>query len=355
MKTYICTCGTSISTKRGINLDRFLNADLSVWKKMKDDIEAVKDRVSEELCRINFPKELDETSAEIKSLVKMQLDKNDTVILISSDTVDGKLCAELVRSFLIERGICSDGSIQIKEIQGLQATDGTKFQRDGLKNLLNYLISLEHQNIIFNLTGGYKSIVPYIALMGMIFNKPVKYIHEDSNDVITLPAVPMILDDDLILGIENKLRKIENETAISISEWQEGIDYHDHRFDCFVEELLRDERPASEKYNKLLRQGVEHHGLAKIKPIANKLLHSPFVKSVPNSCDNQSKSKVWIKSLTATEAINHLQREAEGICIVTDINSDAGYSFLIETTARNYNENKKIADILNRKYFKSWI
>jgi len=82
-------------------------------------------------------------------------------------------------------------------------------------------------------------------------------------------------------------------------------------------------------------------------------LQSPYVKSIPNSCDNQPKSKVWIKAFNATEVIPHLQREAEGFCIVTDINSDAGYSFLIETTARNYNENKKISNILKRKYFKS--
>ncbi|MFH1581743.1 MAG: putative CRISPR-associated protein [Pseudomonadota bacterium] len=376
MKTYICTCGTSIATKKGINLDRFLDLPLMEWNERKEEIEAVKDRIAEELSGINLPAGIDDTSAEIKSLVKMGFDKNDTVILITSDTIDGKLCAEAVLSFLVEHGLSSEGLVQIKEIAGLQALDGARFQKEGLKNLLNYLISLEYQNIIFNLTGGYKSIVPYVALVGMIFNNPVKYIHEDSDDVITLKGLPLVLNDDLIFRIENKIRKIEKETAIRYKEWQEGIDYNDHRFDCFVEEddgqvtlsgigllfwerfkqdfpeeLLRDERSAAEKYNKLLKLGVEHHGLEKLKPIANKLLQSPYVKSVPNSCDNQPKSKVWTKALTATAAKNHLQREADGFCIVTDINADAGYSFLIETTARDSHENQRIAEILNRKYF----
>ncbi|MGB5156449.1 putative CRISPR-associated protein [Desulfobacterium sp. N47] len=377
MKTYICTCGTSIATKRGIKLECFVDIPILKCNEFKDEIEATKDRIAEELSGIKLPDELDDTSAEIKSLVKMGLDKNDAVILISSDTIDGKLCAESVRDFLVENKLISEPSIKIKEIVGLQATDGSRFQKEGLKNLLNYLVSLEHQDIIFNPTGGYKSIVPYLALMGMLFNKPVKYIHENSEDILTLTGVPIILDDDLILRIENKLQRIEDETSIPMKEWQEGIDYNDRRFDCFVEvdngqitmsgigllfwerfkkdypkELERDLRPVSEKENKLLAQGIDHHGLERIKPIARELLQSPFVCGVPNSCNNYPKSKAFIRALTPVQAKEHLQRESSSICMVTDIRSDAGYSFLIKTTACNDDENKQIAEILNRKYFK---
>lgn len=376
MKTYGCTCGTSIATKRKIKLDRFLDVPLSKWNELKGEVEAAKYQIAEELSGIKLPRDLDDTSAEIKSLVKMGLDKDDSVILISSDTIDGKLCAESVRDFLVEHKLISRPSVQIKEIVGLQAADGTRFQKEGLKNLLNYLISLEHQNIIFNPTGGYKSIVPYVALMGMIFNKPVKYIHENSEDVLTLTGIPLILDDDVILRIESKLQKIEEETSITTKEWQDGIDYNDRKFDCLVEiengmvtlsgigllfwerfrkdypkELERDLRPASEKDNKLLSQGIDHHGIERIKSIASKLLQSPFVRSVPNSCDHQPKSRIWVKALKPAEVKVHLQRERNGICIVTDIRSDSGFSFLVETTARNNVENEQIAEILNRKYF----
>ncbi|MBU1055686.1 MAG: putative CRISPR-associated protein [Proteobacteria bacterium] len=378
MKTYICTCGTSIATKRRINLERFDDVPISKYDEVKDEIEATKERISEELSGIKLPHELDDTSAEIKSLVKMGLDKNDIIILISSDTIDGKLCAESVRDFLVENKLSSETSIKIKEIVGLQATDGLKFQKEGLKNLLDYLVSLEHQDIIFNPTGGYKSIVPYLALMGMLFNKPVKYIHENSDDILTLTGIPIILDDNLILCIETKLQKIEKETSIPIKEWQGGVDYNERRFDCLVEidngqvtlsgigflfwerfkqdypkELERDLRLVSEKENKLLAQGIDHHGLDRIKPIARELLESPFVCGVPNSCNNQPKSRVSIKALAPLEAKVHLQRESSSICMVTDIRSDAGYSFLIKTTARDDDENKQIAEILNRKYFKS--
>lgn len=377
MKTYVCTCGTSIATKKGINLERFMDVPLSRWDELKDEIEATKDQIAEGLSSIKLPRDLDDTSAEIKSLVKMGTDENDAVILISSDTIDGKLCAESVRDFLIEHKLYSGTSLQIKEIVGLQASDGARFQKEGLKNLLNYLVPLEHQNIIFNPTGGYKSVVPYVALMGMIYNKPVKYIHENSENILTLTGVPIILDDDLILRIETKLQKIEESTSIPIEKWQEGIDYYDRRFDCLVEvddgqvtlsgigllfwgkfkqdypaELGRDPRPASEKENKLLKLGVGHHGIEKIKPIAEKLLHSPFVKGVPNSCDFQPMSRTWVKALKPLEVKVHLQTERKGICMVTDIRSDHGYSFLVETTARNNDENEQIAGILHKKYFK---
>lgn len=377
MKTYICTTGTSILTKRGINIERFKNQPLSYWKDHEDDILAAQDRVYESLerfKRLPIQAQLDDTSAEIKSLIKMGVDPNDRVILIASDTVDGKLSAELVKAFLKEREICLE--VEIQEVKGLQAIDAVLFQREGLRNLLTFLVSRGNEDIVFNLTGGFKSVVPYLSLIGMLFNKPVRYIHEDSEDVITLSNVPILLNDGLLLLVEDKLRKIEKETSISKTEWHRGIDFNDRRFDSLIEEeggqitlsglgllfwerfkldypeeLFRDETDPSDKPNKLLDQGTSHHGLEKIRPIAARLLRSPYVRGIPNSCNNQPQSREWIKPLSAEESQLHLQRVSVSICIVTNIKSDAGYSFLIETTARNIEENKQIAEILQRKFF----
>jgi len=374
MKTYICTSGTSILTKSGINLERFKNVSLSRWDEYEHDIAAVRDRVSELLARLSLPTKLDDTSAEIKSLVKMGITPADQVILIASDTVDGKLSAELVQTFLSEREICHE--VEIKVIRGLQAIDGRLFQQEGLKNLLNFLISHEHENVVFNLTGGFKSVVPYISLIGMLFNKPVHYIHEDSEDVITLSNLPILINENVVFLVEDKLRKIEIETSIKKAEWQKGIDFHDRRFDVLIEEtkgevtlsglgliiwerfkldypveLERDNTDPLEKPNKLKEQGIAHHGLHKIKPLADRLLSSPFVKGVLGSCDYQPKSKEWIKALSLEEAKVHFKKASESICIVTNIKSDVGYSFLIETTAKNIDENKRIAEILLRKFF----
>jgi putative CRISPR-associated protein (TIGR02619 family) len=374
MKTYICTSGTSILTKSGINIERFQNVPLFRWNDHEDDIVAVRDRVSESLDRLSIPAQLDDTSAEIKSLIKMEINPNDRVILIASDTIDGKLSAELAQTFLTEREICLE--VEIKVIRGLQAIDASLFQREGLKNLLAFLVSRGNEDIVLNLTGGFKSVVPYLSLIGMLFNKPVRYIHEDSEDVITLSNLPILMNDNLLLLVEDKLRKIEKETSIQKDEWQAGIDFNDRRFDALIEEtrgqvtlsglgllfwerfkldypeeLLRDETDPSEKLNKIIERGIGHHGLEKLRPIAERLIRSPYVRGIPNSCDNQPKSRTWIKPLLAEEAQVHLQRVSESICIVTNIRSDAGYSFLVETTARNMEENRQIAKILQRKFF----
>lgn len=377
MKTFVCTCGTSVLTKRTINIDDITSVSLSRWKELQDDIDSIRDRTVETLSLLDISRNINETSAEIKSLVKMGLGKNDTVILLSTDTIDGKLSAEIVKWYLSQNSLCDEQCIQIEVIEGLQAKDGQRFRKTGLINLFNLLIRFEHDNVVFNPTGGFKSVVPYLSLMGMLFNKPVQYIHEDSNDVISLINIPLLIDEDIIFRVEDKLRRIENQSSISKEEWMKGLDYHDRRFDSLIEEqekeitlsgiglifwekfkldypgdLERDDRSAGQKENKLHQQGISHHGRDRLIKIADRLLPSPFVHGIPNSCDYQPHTKEWIRPLKSTEATSHLQREIDGLCIVTDINTDEGFSFLLQTTAKSYSENERIATILKRIFFK---
>lgn len=374
MKTFICTCGTSVLTKRNINIDDITSEPLTRWKELQDDIDSIRYRTVEALSILDMNRNISETSAEIKSLVKMGLEKNDKVILLSTDTIDGKLSAEIVKRYLSQNSLCDERSISIEVVDGLQAKDGQRFRKIGLINLFNLLTRFEHDNVVFNPTGGFKSVVPYLSLMGMLFNKPVQYIHEDSNDVISLINIPLLIDEDIIFRVEDKLRRIENESSISKEEWMEGLDYYDRRFDSLIEEqekeitlsgiglifwerfksnypedLERDNRPANQKENKLLQIGVSHHGIDRLLKIADRLLISPFVHGIPNSCNYQRYAKKWVKPLSSSRAKDHLQREVEGICIITDINTDEGFSFLIQTTARTFSENERISVILEKK------
>ncbi len=374
--TYICTCGTSIITKRNIDFEKIKGVSLAKWKEYESDIDLIREQAISELDAISLPQDLNETSAEIKSLYKMGLTCHDKIILISTYTIEGRLCAELVREFLISKGLIAQENVQIEEIKGLQANDGKEFTHEGIKNLLSYLLKYEGENIVLNITGGYKSVVPYLALIGMLFNKPICYIHEDSEDIITLTHIPVLLNEEIILKVEDKLRLIEKETAISKEQWQKGIDYNDHRLDCLIEEengyvtlsgigflfwerfkrdypedLPRDDTPPYEKPNGLKKQRKVHHGIDRIRHLADKVLQSPFVKGVLKSCEYQPKTKKWVTPLTSKAAEKYLQHSSESICIVTDRNSDAGYAFLVETTAKDYEQNKRIAEILEKRYF----
>ncbi|MEI6206083.1 MAG: putative CRISPR-associated protein [Desulfuromonadales bacterium] len=376
MTTYICTAGTSIVTGTGLDLKHFAKKRLSDWEQFDEEIEIAKQFAMDAVRKKSEP-EFPRVSAEVNSLIKMGLLLDDRVVLIATETIEGKLCAELVARVLREKKLCAN--VEVKIIEGLQAQDGRRFQQVGLKNLVGFILLFEHDDVVFNPTGGFKSVVPYITLAGMLFNKPVKYIHEFSNDLTTLANIPITFDEELILKIDYKLRQIESATDISIIEWQRGIDYGDSRYDCLVEEcdgritmsgiglllwerfkqeypeeIPRDQRDSSEKENKLRGIGIEHHGINKLLPIAERLLRSQYVSNIPNSCENRAANKrKWITPLDVAGAADALVQPVgqEGICIVTDIKSDSGYSFFIKTTAKTFEMNQAIAEILTKKYF----
>lgn len=375
MRTLICTTGTSIAINAKINLDRLKRGSGNTPD--KSEIQSIKKAISRKIENLSTPEDLKGVSAELKSLVKMGVDKTDTVVLISSDTVDGFLCAELLREIIQDRFGCQ---VEISKIEGLQADDGDLFRRKGLKNLFNELFNRleghQYEEIILNPTGGYKSVVPYLTIFGMIFNKPVQYIHEESEDVITLSGIPLIQDESLMFRVEDKLKKIYREGTIARKEWNLGIDYNDQRYDSLIEEddglvimsgvgmvlyerfrkdypedIERDPTPPEQKENKLLHIGINHHGSQNLISISKRLLQSPYVKKTINSCENQPQSKIPVKPLSRLEASKHIQQEEIGVCIVTNIKSDEGFSFLIKTTARDDAENERIAELLNQRYF----
>ncbi|MDK9719452.1 MAG: putative CRISPR-associated protein [Trichlorobacter sp.] len=234
MITYICTVGTSIVTATGLDLSHFAK-----WKLADEDSRLQSILEAEHFALQNIKKKTDaefpRVSAELNSLIKMGLKPTDRVVLIATETIEGKMCAELLRKVLLEKELCHDVIVEV--IDGLQAQDGKRFQQVGLKKLISFITKYEHENVVFNPTGGFKSVVPYITLAGMLFNKPVKYIHEFSDDVITLANIPIRYDEEVFFEVEDKLQKIDSNTCIGKQEWQRGIAFNDSRFATLVEEI----------------------------------------------------------------------------------------------------------------------
>lgn len=376
MKTFICTTGTSIAVNAKVNIDRLKEKPIKITEEFDSDTKVYKNAILKKIEGIS-KEDLKSMSAEMKSLVKIGIDRTDKVVLISSDTTDGFLCAETLKDIIKKYFECD---VVLYKIEGLQAYNGDLFSQKGLKNLFNVLFDLldrhQYEEIILNPTGGYKSVVPYLTIFGMLFNKPVKYIHEESEDLITLSGIPLVYDEALMFRIEDKLKRIYKEGSITREEWNLGIDYNDQRYESLIEidgglvtlsgigQLLyekfrknnpenieRDLTPPENKENRLLSLGVPHHGIYRIINISKRLLQSPYVVKVVNSCENNPSSKNPITPLLSIETKKHLQHEETGICIVTDTKSDEGFSFLIKTTAKNDYENEVIANLLRRNYF----
>ena len=119
-------------------------------------------------------------SAEIHSLARMQLEINDRVLLFASDTAEGLACAQAVEGYLMRywEGL----QVVTETVPGLQVDDAEQFRRVGvveftrrcLKEIANYQIvgGRELSNIVLNPTGGFKALVPYTVLIGMLKNVP---------------------------------------------------------------------------------------------------------------------------------------------------------------------------------------
>jgi hypothetical protein len=55
-----------------------------------------------------------------------------------------------------------------------------------------------YDTIIFNITGGYKSIIPYITIFAQLYKRPVYYIFEESDDCLKIPQLPIQFDWGLV-------------------------------------------------------------------------------------------------------------------------------------------------------------
>ena len=141
-------------------------------------------------------------SAEIKSLWKIHefLKQPLDVYLIATDTVVSALAAEIIKTrFDGEPGF----TVHFKDtdvITGLQVKDYQLFVREGLPKLVYRIEEITanyHGEVIFNIAGGYKGVIPYMTVMALVNNWSIYYIFEESQTVIEIPKAPIKINYDV--------------------------------------------------------------------------------------------------------------------------------------------------------------
>lgn len=164
----------------------------------------------------NDEKGLDTLSAELASLLAMAKDKeigaittDDKIILLYSDTVDGRLCAEANKEMMTKNRL-NWKNTEIIEIAGLQTKDAVKFVKTGLNNLLSKIKELKEShssyNIFINITGGYKGSMPVLSRAAIALKIPLVYFFENCNEIIRMD----ISSEELIFFTTNiKFNKTE--------------------------------------------------------------------------------------------------------------------------------------------------
>jgi putative CRISPR-associated protein (TIGR02619 family) len=171
----------------------------------------------------------DTLSAEIHSLVRIGVSAADRVILLASDTPDGQACAHALTRYLGRHypGILTEA----RPVKGLQVADAELFRREGVVNFVRDCLRAVHDfsaaQVILNPTGGYKALVPYTVLVGMVKRVPCRYIFEQSTQLLTLPPLPVAFDRGPFERYRGLIERIERDTAIPAADWDREVRHDD--------------------------------------------------------------------------------------------------------------------------------
>lgn len=168
-------------------------------------------KVSERLKNSDM-QTLRKSSAELNGIVgfynnNLSNGKGDLHLLICTDTFQGKKTAEIIKDFLQQNGIACDFYVPLH----LSTKNKDSFS-EGVKNLLKYfdenLPNYKKQNyhIVFNLTGGFKSLQGFLNIIAMFYADKVIYIFESKfSELIEIPRLPIKIDMEFFKENRDKL------------------------------------------------------------------------------------------------------------------------------------------------------
>lgn len=212
-RTILCTVGTSIAGGCP-ELGRFQKQG-SVWA---DDTVRLQSEITERLRRFDLTTANGRVtaSAELNSLHRYGLLEGDEVILLATDTADGRACAHTLSRVIEETWLGS--RTKIERIEGLQVRDAERLRRTGLTRLLQTVLTYVEDpqrqyggGLVLNPTGGFKGIVPFLTTVGMIFHVPTFYVFEFSDALIRLPPLPISFDLELFLRARPAVASLQKE------------------------------------------------------------------------------------------------------------------------------------------------
>jgi putative CRISPR-associated protein (TIGR02619 family) len=161
----------------------------------------------------------DKLSAEIHSLVRSNVKRGDRVFLLASDTDEGEVGARLSREYLTGRLGLDRDDVLCRRVEGMQVADAERFRREGVPNYFRIVLKEGERcgwyDVVLHPTAGYKALVPYATLLGMLFGVPVRYIFERSPELLELPPLPVEIDRARLQPILPALQRFDRETDLA--------------------------------------------------------------------------------------------------------------------------------------------
>ena len=237
----ISTVGTSVLTnqiERDIDDDdcyerlqqtaNYTDKEIQDYLEIKQIISELKERAEKELSS-NYTEKIRQASAELNGIYGLyneQIEHGipDTHLLVTTDTAQGRVAAEVVESFLKSKGLTN---ISTHAQPGLSTASSDIFV-EGMAKLFPSMQETikkwkkSKYTICFNLVGGFKALQGYFNTIGMFYADEIIYVFEGSNQLIKIPKLPVKVDVSEIKPYEVQLAMMDvGEISTSWEEAQE--------------------------------------------------------------------------------------------------------------------------------------
>lgn len=165
--------------------------------------------------------ELRRRSAELNGIFgiyddNIQSSDQDVHVLICTDTYQGRTTANLLQQYLQQYFPTTFIYCPVQ-----LSTKNKEVFQTGIKTLLKWCdenlkeYRRNQYEVIFNLTGGFKSLQGYLNTIGMFYADKIVYIFEQSDDLITIPRLP--------IKIETEIFRKEASLFLQLSNCSEGL------------------------------------------------------------------------------------------------------------------------------------
>jgi len=197
------SCGTSILTNQAtkeissllwkhaneLNLDKIPQFERDP---LNNHIDARKQKVIS-----SSESEIAELSAELNGILSYSKSiKNQNIehIILSTDTFLGRTTAETIRDWLISKGF----STSVELIKDLNTSSTESFQ-SGAVDIIKWCEDTfpgyrkSQYHIVFNLTGGFKSVQGLLQILAMIYADETVYVFQGGT-LLRIPRLPVQLD-----------------------------------------------------------------------------------------------------------------------------------------------------------------
>jgi putative CRISPR-associated protein (TIGR02619 family) len=219
----VSTCGTSILTDIEKETPRERENEISVVSlsnKRKTELTAAEKNYLDGLFEALRERSMTwdvvtakRCSAEINALLTYYGDRasngsDNRHCFVHSDTYVGEECAKTLMEWCQDQGLASE----LKKISGLNTADYLSFNA-AMSDLAKWCaedVSPWRENkyqVVFNLTGGFKSLQGFMQTLGMFYADDSFYLFEGSSELMHIPRLPINIDSSALDEIEKNFEK----------------------------------------------------------------------------------------------------------------------------------------------------